>query len=134
MKPLEASQINPLLGMAWLTVCLGVTGCSKSEETDVGMPKNPTEAASQLESAFGQASEAARTAAAAAAAALRQKDYEKAVVSLQTVRSTENVTLDQGLAVHGTIVALEAELVSAVQSGDPKAKQAYELLKALKRK
>jgi len=134
MKPIDVSPMTVFLGTAGLTVCLAWMGCSKGEEADVGMPKNSTEAASQLESAFGQASEASRAAAIAAAEAMRQKDYEKAVVSLQTVRSTENVTLDQGLAVHGTIVALEAELVSAVQSGDPKAKQAYELLKALKRK
>jgi len=87
-----------------------------------------------LETAFQEAPEAARVAASSAAEAMRQKDYEKAVVSLQTVRATENVTLEQGLAVHATILSMEGELVSAAQAGDPKAKQAYELLKALKRK
>jgi lipopolysaccharide biosynthesis regulator YciM len=126
---------------SWLVlpVCLSAAvwitgGCSRSSDEDALSAKSPTQAAGVLETAFKEAPEAARIAASTAAEAMREKDYEKAVVSLQTVRATENVTLEQGLAVHATILSMEGELVSAAQAGDPKAKQAYELLKALKRK
>lgn len=122
------------LWIACIVVGLVGAGCGKSEDADAAVARTPREAAGQLESAFSQAPEVSRTAAISAAQAMRDKEYEKAVVSLQTVKATEGITLEQGMAVHGSIVNLEAELISAANSGDPKAKQAYELLKALKRK
>lgn len=124
----------PRAGSVCAALLLIAAGCGKSEDADPVAAKNPREAASQLESAFAKAPEASRTAALSAAQAMRDKEYEKAVVSLQTAKATEGITLEQGMAVHGSIVNLEAELISAANSGDPKAKQAYELLKALKRK
>jgi hypothetical protein len=64
---------------------------------------------------------------------MRQGQYDKAVMSLQVVRSRGNLTLEQGVAVHGSIVAMEAQLIQAMGSGDPNAKRAYELLRAMKR-
>jgi len=116
------------------SVLLGTAGCDKSEDAGLAAARTPKEAASHLETAFDQAGESARLAAKAAAEAIRQKDYEKAVASLEVARSGGNVTLAQGMAVQGSIVALEGELLAAAQAGDPKAKQAYQLLKAMKSK
>jgi hypothetical protein len=70
---------------------------------------------------------------ASASQALRQGQFDQAVVNLQVVRNSEALTLDQGLAVHSSVVAMEQALLSRVEAGDPNARRAYELLKALKR-
>lgn len=113
---------------------IGTTGCDKSADPDIAMAKDSQAAASQLEAAFDQAGETARLAARAAAEAIRQKNYEKAVASLEAARTVDNVTLAQGIAVHSSLVALEGELLIAAQGGDLRAKQAYQLLKAMKAK
>lgn len=113
---------------------LWAAGCGRSEEPGLSVVTNPQAAASQLEAAFEQAPESARVAAQAAAAAIRQKDYEKAVGSLQVARAAGEVTMAQGVAVHSSMVALEGELLAAAQGGDPKARQAYQLLRAMKSK
>lgn len=119
-----------------LLTCLLLTlaGCGKSSDTELPVAQDPQAAATQLESAFSSASAEARQAAAAAAEALRTKNYEKAVASLEVARSGPGVSLEQGVAVHSSVVALESELILAAQNGDPKARRAYELLKALKAK
>lgn len=114
---------------------LGLFGCGDSSPgTAEVVPRNPGQAASQLEQVFASAPTEVKQSAEAAAVALRQADYEKAVVALQILRSRPGVTLDQGVAIHHSVVAMEAKLVSGVESGDPNAMRAYELLKALKRK
>ncbi len=116
-----------------LGLALAMTGCNRSGD-DLKMAETPKEAASQIEQAFRSASPEVRSAADAAAEAMRNGEFEKAVVSLTTVKAAPNVTLDQGLAVHSSTVALEARLVSAMASGDENARRAYELLKAMKSK
>lgn len=144
MKPFQTQATHRLTelpatilpaGRVLLTCFLvTVAGCGKSSDPELPVAQNPQAAANQLESAFGNASADARQAAAAAADALRTKNYEKAVASLEVARSGPAVSLEQGVAVHGSIVALESELILAAQNGDPKARRAYELLKALKSK
>ncbi|HNU52159.1 MAG TPA: hypothetical protein PKJ98_14815 [Verrucomicrobiota bacterium] len=116
-----------------LAVWLLPIGCSKSSEDDVRVARNPKEAASQLEAAFQESQAEIRESALAASEAMRQQRYEQAVVSLQTVKAQENVTFDQGMAIHSSMVTLESELIRAIESGDPNARRAYELLKAMKR-
>jgi hypothetical protein len=122
---------RPLLLL--FAICTTLTGCDRSGD-DLKMAGTPTEAASQIEQAFQNANPEVRSAAAMAAEAMRNGEYEKAVVSLTTVKSGPSVTLDQGLAVHSSTVALEARLVSAMASGDENARHAYGLLKAMKAK
>jgi hypothetical protein len=69
----------------------------------------------------------------AASSALREGEYEKAVVALQVSRSSPNLTVDQGMAVHNSMVALEANLIQAAANGDANAQRAYDLLKKSKR-
>jgi sugar/nucleoside kinase (ribokinase family) len=134
MRRISYSFVAVFSWACFTTAWISSTGCGHPADEDSLTGKSPVQAAGMLESAFKNAPEASRMAATSAAEAMRDKDYEKAVVSLRTIRATENVTLEQGLAVHATILSMEGELVSAAQSGDPKAKQAYELLKSLKRK
>jgi hypothetical protein len=54
-------------------------------------------------------------------------------VSLQVIRSGDNITLDQGIAIHHSMVALEARLVNAMAAGDENARRAYQLLRDMKR-
>ncbi len=116
-----------------LAAAVALIGCKRADN-DVKMAATPKEAASQIEQAFQNANPEVRSAADAAAEAMRNGEFEKAVVSLTTVKSAPSVTLDQGLAVHSSTVALEARLVSAMASGDENARRAYELLKAMKGK
>jgi ABC-type phosphate transport system substrate-binding protein len=113
---------------------LGLTSCGKSK-TDAlpPPPRNPKQAATQLEQAFASSGSETVADVKQVSDAMRQGQYDKAVMSLQVVRSRGNLTLEQGVAVHGSIVAMEAQLIQAMGSGDPNAKRAYELLRAMKR-
>ena len=119
------------VGLA-LVLCAG--GCGKSAtQAERAVPRNPREAASQIEQAFVQAPPEIKQNAGVASDAMQKGDYEKAVVSLHVLQGGKGITLEQGLAIHNSMVALEGRLISAVESGDPNAKRAYQLLKELKR-
>jgi len=109
-------------------------GCGKSDEaTGAAVPRNPQEAASQLQTVFAKAAPEIKQTADTASNAMRNGDYEKAVVALQVIRSGTNVTFEQGLAVHNSVVAMERQLINAAEAGDENAKRAYKILKELKR-
>src|SRR5213592_243101 len=109
-------------------------GCGKSgEATATGVPRNPQEAASQLQTVFAKAAPDVKQTADTASNAMRKGDYEKAVVALQVIRRGTNVSFEQGLAVHNSVVAMERQLINAVDAGDENAKRAYKILKELKR-
>ena len=91
-------------------------------------------AAGQLDAAFSSAPAEFRRAADDASAALRSDDLNRAVESLGALRGSEGVTLQQGVAVHSSLVLLEARLIAASEAGDPKAREAYALLKRMKQK
>lgn len=98
------------------------------------MASTPAEAAGQIESAFTDAPEAFRRAASEASAALRSGDLPRAVESLGALRASEDVTLNQGMAVHNSLVLLEARLIAEAEGGDPRAREAYAMLRRLKQK
>ena len=112
-----------------------LAGCSKSaKDTDkLSIPANPKQAASQLQQVFVAAPPEIKNQADAASEALRTANYEQAIESLQTMKARGNLTFEQGVAVHNSMIALEAKLISAVDSGDANAKRAYELLKKSRR-
>jgi hypothetical protein len=117
--------------LGFLCAALAVlSGCGKGEDA---APENPTEAAAQLQNVFESAPQEVKQAASTASEAMRQGNYEDAIVSLRTIRGRENITLEQGLALHHSAVAMEAQLIRAMESGDEKAKRAYQILKAFKR-
>ena len=126
---MKTSDTTVMLVMALLWA-----GCGAREEADLKTAATPAEAASQIERAFAGAPEETRHAASVAAEALRRGECEKAVVSLTTVRSATNVTLDQGMAVHNSTLQLEARLAAEIAAGNEAATRAYGLLKAMKAK
>lgn len=118
-------------------VLLGVlvsSGCGRKDGGDAGMASTPAQAAGQLETAFSGAPAEYRKAASDASEALRAGDFNRAVESLGALRSGGEVTLQQGLAVHGSLVVLEGRLAAAAERGDSQARAAYELLRRLKQK
>ena len=119
---------------AAVVAAMTLAGCGAREEPDLKTSATPAEAASQIERAFAGAPEATRHAAEVAAEALRRGEYEKAVVSLTTVRAATNATLEQGMAVHQSTVQLEARLAAEIAAGNEAATRAYGLLKAMKAK
>ena len=123
----------------WLAAVLGIAigtviGCSRKDAEDLRQATTPSEAASQLDSAFASAPDEFRRAAGEASSALRSGDLVRAVESLGALRESGNVSLQQGVAVHGSMVLLEARLIAASEAGDPKAREAYAQLKRLKQK
>lgn len=126
---------NPLTiaaGTGALSLLLLATGCGKSDP-DLAAQASPKAAADQIDAAFSTAETEIRQNMTAASSALREGQYEKAVVALEVTRSATNLTLDQGMAVHNSMVALEANLIQAAANGDANAQRAYELLKKAKR-
>ena len=116
-------------------ILLFVAGCGRSgDASGEAGAQSPGEAASLLENVFSTETPDARKQAASASEALRGSDYERAVFALQIIRSSQNITLEQGLAIHHSEIALQNRIVRAVEAGDEKAKRAYELLKALNHK
>jgi hypothetical protein len=109
------------------------SGCGKSADAQAGIAKTPEQAASQMEQAFSNADAKMKDLATAASEALRKNEYENAVVSLQTIRGSEEITPDQRLAIYSSAVTLEARLINAMEAGDKNAERAYQLLKALKK-
>jgi hypothetical protein len=124
---------RPALAAVLSALLILPAGCKKRAEDTLVMAETPQEAATQLEQAFATAPPELRQSVVSASQALRQGQFDQAVVNLQVVRNSEALTLDQGLAVHSSVVAMEQALLSRVEAGDPNARRAYELLKALKR-
>jgi hypothetical protein len=115
-------------------LCL-VSGCGEKAAPPVerAAPAKPKEAATQLDRAFAGASAEVKSFSSAASQALQTADYEGAVQSLQMIREKGGLTADQGMAVHSSMVSLEAKLISAMGAGDANAKRAYEQLKKARR-
>lgn len=118
------------LGLA-LLILAGIS-CGKRED-DVVLATDPKQAASQLDTAFSAANSQVKQSAVTASEALRRGEYEKAIVNLQVMRESQALTMEQGLAIHGTVVSLESQLIRGVEAGDPNAIRAYQLLRAMKR-
>jgi len=123
-----------MIGALLVAVLLTAGGCGKSSSGDAAVPKTPQQAASQLEQVFAPAQVEIKDKAVAASQALRTSDYEKAAQALALLETRNDLTLEQGLAVHNSSIALIGKLVVAMEAGDPNAKRAYELLKAARAK
>ncbi len=132
MKP--NAQFPRTLTIIGLALGLGLSACGKRQGADPVTAGTPKEAAAGLDAAFTSAPKDVQENVRLVAEAMRQGEYGQAVVSLQAVRSQENLNLEQGMAIQSSILTLEQQLIQGVQSGDPNAQRAYELLKALKRK
>lgn len=106
---------------------LFLAACSKS-----GAPP-PSQAAAQMEQAFANAAPPTKALVGQVSEALRAGEYESAVVSLTTIQSAPASTPEQHQAIQNSAMALESQLLRAIQAGDKKAEASYKLLKELKR-
>ena len=113
-------------------LALLLTGCGGSTDDSAGVA-TPQQAASQIDEAFTTAEPEIQKNIHVASEALREGKFEQAVVALQVTRNATNLTLDQGMAVHNSMIALEQHLINAAANGDPNAQRAYDLLKKSKR-
>src|SRR5204863_7768699 len=64
-----------------------------------------------------------------AAESLKKKDEAAAVATLQALRSTPNLSVDQALAVQDMMVQAQKRLAERAAAGDPQAQAAMEMLK-----
>jgi len=132
MRTIRLPVTLAAVGLAAALLLPGL-GCRKSSaELDLKLPGSTKEAATRLEAAFANEDAETKAQAGQAAAALRQGQYEKAVVTLMAMRARPTGTLQQGLAVHNSIVSLEVTIVEAMDAGNQDAKRAYQLLRQLK--
>jgi hypothetical protein len=131
MKEIDMAMTK-CVAAALAALALLAQGCSKSDDVKITIG-SPKQAASNLEQAFANSSDEVKEKAGIASDALRKGDYERAVVSLQAVSSTPGITLEQGLAIHSSVMTMEDTLIRAMESGDENAKRAYQLLKQMKR-
>jgi hypothetical protein len=133
--PNRRSVLGAALALVALGLFLAAAGCNQGGSntgSTVAILK-PNAAAASLEQAFGKSDPEPKNTAAMACEALRTADYEKAVVSLEVLRARRDLSVQQGMAVHEAEVTLTARLIAAMDEGDQKAKQAYDLLKRGKR-
>jgi hypothetical protein len=103
-----AFRLEALLVACLMCLC----GCGKQERlaSSVPVPK-PSEAASQLLSAFKNAPEEARNGATAVSDALRAADYDKAARTLLTLSGRKDLTPEQYMAVHESEMTLVAKFM-----------------------
>jgi hypothetical protein len=134
----QLKHLNSLVGSLSAAVLLAVCGCGKTGTgKDLPAPKTTKQAASQLEQVFATTtagvSPEVKNNAVVASQALRSGEYETAIVSLSAIKQSQNLTLEQGMVVHNSMVALKGRILAAMEAGDPNAKRAFELLKRMKR-
>jgi len=82
----------------------------------------------------GQTQDPVKEAMSQALAAVQQQEYVQGAVSLQTLRSTPNLSGDQLTAVQDAMAALQMQLVEQAAAGDPKAQQALDVLRVMPRR
>jgi hypothetical protein len=127
-------RINRLASVLGALAILLLDGCRKSgDDSSEVVPRSPNEAAAQLQKVFETAAPDIKQTVSVVSEAMQNEDYEKAVVSLQIIRSGKNITLEQGLAIHNSELAMRRRILSRVEAGDENAKRAFQVLKELKR-
>jgi hypothetical protein len=125
--------LYPLAFAAFLAFGSGCGKSSKDATTGTAPATTPKEAASQLQQAFVAATPEVKSAATTAADALQAADYERAIQNLESIKAQRNLTVEQSMAIHESEASMEMRLIRAMESGDPKARQAYEQLKRRRR-
>jgi len=117
------------------SLCLAafLSGCSKKEAA-VSAPETPVAPVAEAPAsaptpAVSAASAAAMTRALADAdAALKAKEYEKAVQAVLALRQ-QRLSEQQAQAAHNQMIQIQSALGAALQSGDPRAKAAVEMIR-----
>jgi hypothetical protein len=104
---------------------LVLTGCGKSTDA--------RQAAIEIEKAFANADAATKQNAVVVSQAMREGQFDQAVVSLTTIQAQRGTTPEQLQAIQNSSIALQDELIRRMEAGDEKAKAAYKLLQEMRR-
>ena len=104
-----AAALLRIRTLALVSVLAG-SGCRRNDGSDPRWHPLRHRLPGQLERRFRRRLPSTRKAALDASEALRARDYNRAVGSLGVLRGSGNVTLQQGLAIHGSLVVLEVVL------------------------
>jgi len=129
------SQFQKWVGwFAAVILCLWGVGCGDSDDGKLHSSKSVDEAADYLSDAFSGSNAKLQGHAKEASEHMKKKRYRKALISIQEIKlSGEVSTMKEGAAVRDSLINLEEELIYAIQSGDKNAQQAYDLLKRVNR-
>lgn len=114
--------------------CVWPVGCGDSDDGKLHSSESVDEAADYLSDAFSDANAKLKGHAVEASEHMKKKRYRKALISIQEIKLSGQVsTVKEGAAVRDSLVNLEEELIYAIESGDKNAQQAYDLLKRVNR-
>lgn len=117
-----------------MLVCVLWVGCGDSDDGKLHSSKSVDEAADYLGDAFSDSNAKLKGHAKEASEHMKKKRYRKALISIQEIKlSGEVSTMQEGAAVRDSLVNLEEELIYAIESGDKNAQAAYDLLKRVNR-
>lgn len=125
------SRINPWVS-CWVAIllCFWAVGCGDSDDGKLHSSESVDEAADYLSDSFANSNSKLKKHARDASENMKKKKYRAALISIQEIKlSGEVSTLQEGAAVRDSLINLEEELIYAIQSGDKNAQQAYNLLK-----
>lgn len=137
---------NLILSAVGAVALLLACGCSKESAVTTSelekvfevspapaKPAEPTPAEAAPSTAEG-ASVSVESHVRRAIVAIRSNEYEEAVVLLNALRSASSLSPDQLTAVQDTMGNLQTRLAELAERGDPKARQALESLRQMKRR
>lgn len=134
---MKSRKLPLVLTVFGASLAFAFCGCSRkpadAADAPSVTPPKPKEAATQIQQVFANANTEVKAVADVASQAMRTADYEGAVESLAVIKRQANLTPEQGMAIHNSMVSLEAQLIAAMNAGDANAKRAYELLKKARR-
>jgi hypothetical protein len=116
-----------------LVACL--SGCGSKEMKTSEIEKAIQAIAPPPAAQAGQAlSDPVRQVMDHALAAVRTNDYVEGAVALQTLRSSPSLNADQLTAVQDAMATLQKQLAERADRGDPKAKQALDAIRTMRRR
>ena len=109
-------------------------GCGDEPATEqealAQIPTSSKTAATQLERVFEDVPDAeSQQHSRALAAAMRQNNYNEALKSLGALSGQQAHNMNQALAIENAKRRLQADILEAMERGDPRAKRAWERMK-----
>jgi hypothetical protein len=121
---------SALKNFASCALALGLCACGKNESSSTPTPQ---QAVARVQEAYAGADPATKQVIASMSEAVDKGEYDRAVISLTTLRSAPATTPEQQGAVIQSAQAIEAKLLRAIEAGDKNAERAYQLMKEMKR-
>jgi len=94
------------------------------------VPKTSKSAATQLEQAFADVpNPESRQLSSDLALAIRDQNYNEAIKALGALRTQRVENMNQAMAIENAMRRLQADILQAMEAGDPNAKRAWMAMK-----